>query len=842
MQEIPTVRPTEEQFLDPIGFLSSNEMKRLGMKYGMVKMIPPQSFEPEFSIDEEKFSFRCRLQVLMELDIENRSRLLFWKQLNNLKRRKSDTRLLPSPQVTVGPGQPVPVYYYDIYKAVIGYFEPGGEGKSHSEGRGSNHNYNFRKRQKREESSYLKNGRYKLVDPRVVMEDKGCWQDVSSKFPEMDAALIKRVFKMHILPYYRFLYDEMVSKVSSASAPGSLSELLYNYDYPKSLLEMYDSAEESTKSGELSPSGTDHEIFSDELPETLRHDHHEDEESSEDEEDKCPICSKHISSTGSSSASTTVATCSSCDFKFHKRCVGKKAASPASSENEWVCNTCIIGNGYYGFKEPSSLYTLKSFKEHCARFDYQQFSGNKPDDIETLEKMFWNHVEKMVPNPITVKYGADIHNIKPGQTTGFPTMEYIPPSVSGKESEEYKQYLKISAHPWNLINLPRAKGSLLSIINRNISGMTIPWIYVGSTFSTFCWHLEDQYTLSANYQHAGSQKVWYSIPERSSAAFDQMMKNISPDLFERQPDLLHQLITLVSPYSERFVKAGIDCYKAVQNPGEYIITYPKCYHAGFNSGFNFNEAVNFTLDLWLPYGLQSIDDYKKTKRTAVVNIFDLMSNVLEAYLIKPESFDDSFVATCVFELKEWFNADFKNMMKVKGIVGEAIFSTGCNDTFRKSSLDHINEKGFIRRTLQSTDSVKSNNQEEDENDDDDDNDEDEDDLDVFCSQSKTICPIAFVVRYIPKRFRSKRKNLASTTPNEWNQLAAEGNVVIYCLEEYLKYVDEKDAEDDVDGHSDDSNSSSDDLFRNDILVYMRELDDVRELIAHAEKALDKRLR
>jgi hypothetical protein len=67
-----------------------------------------------------------------------------------------------------------------------------------------------------------------------------------------------------------------------------------------------------------------------------------------------------------------------------------------------------------------------------------------------------------------------------------------------------------SDDPWNLNNMPIVKESLLRYIKSDISGMTVPWIYLGMLFSAFCWHNEDHYTYSVNYsespvdQHLGS--------------------------------------------------------------------------------------------------------------------------------------------------------------------------------------------------------------------------------------------------------------------------------------------------------------------------------------------------
>lgn len=58
-------------------------------------------------------------------------------------------------------------------------------------------------------------------------------------------------------------------------------------------------------------------------------------------------------------------------------------------------------------------------------------------------------------------------------------------------------------------------------------------------------------------------------------------------------NIVHKLILLINP--EDLIKHGINVYKAVQNPGELILTLPKAYHCGFSTGFNISEAVNLAV-------------------------------------------------------------------------------------------------------------------------------------------------------------------------------------------------------------------------------------------------------
>lgn len=103
------------------------------------------------------------------------------------------------------------------------------------------------------------------------------------------------------------------------------------------------------------------------------------------------------------------------------------------------------------------------------------------------------------------------------------------------------------------------------------------------------------------------------------------MKKLTPELFESQPDLLHQLVTLMNPNT--LMAHGVpvstggcappppnsspnicvlssnraltQVVRTNQCAGEFVITFPRAYHSGFNQGYNFAEAVNFCTADWV---------------------------------------------------------------------------------------------------------------------------------------------------------------------------------------------------------------------------------------------------
>ncbi len=60
----------------------------------------------------------------------------------------------------------------------------------------------------------------------------------------------------------------------------------------------------------------------------------------------------------------------------------------------------------------------------------------------------------------------------------------------------------------NLQVLPKSPASVLRLLDLDIPGVTSPMLYIGMLFATFCWHVEDNYLYSINYQHLGAAKTW----------------------------------------------------------------------------------------------------------------------------------------------------------------------------------------------------------------------------------------------------------------------------------------------------------------------------------------------
>ncbi|KAF9431525.1 hypothetical protein BGZ76_000196 [Entomortierella beljakovae] len=405
----------------------------------------------------------------------------------------------------------------------------------------------------------------------------------------------------------------------------------------------------------------------------------------EEESDICEICH-------ADNDLDKMLICDGCELGYHMYCLTPPLQQ--IPKTDWYCAKCLIAGDDFGFEEGEE-YSLSSFQQKCNNFKKNWFEksgykdGRVPEDV--VEREFWRLIENAYETA-EVEYGADLHSTQHG--SGFPSLERNPND-------------KYSTHPANLNNIPVLPESLFSHIKTDISGMMVPWLYVGMCFSTFCWHNEDHYTYSINYMHWGDTKTWYGVPASDALKFEDTMKKAVPGLFEQQPDLLFQLVTMLSP--ERLVANNVKVLALDQRPGQFVVTFPQAYHAGFNHGFNFAEAVNFAPPDWCQFGLECVQRYKDYRKHPVFSHDELIMTTL---------LDDNSITTAYWlqdemrslldrELSSRKNA-LKQQPKIKEILEENdrpeeevqcsfcssyiyLSQIGCKCTSKVVCDDHINE-------------------------------------------------------------------------------------------------------------------------------------------------------
>ncbi|XP_067284500.1 lysine-specific demethylase 5A isoform X2 [Pseudorasbora parva] len=338
--------------------------------------------------------------------------------------------------------------------------------------------------------------------------------------------------------------------------------------------------------------------------------------------------------------------CDGCDDSYHTFCLIPPLQDVP--KGDWRCPKCVAEEcskprEAFGFEQAVREYTLQSFGEMADHFKSDYF--NMPVHMvptELVEKEFWRLVSS-IEEDVIVEYGADISSKDVG--SGFPVRDGKRKLIG--DEDEYAN------SGWNLNNMPVLEQSVLTHISGDISGMKVPWLYVGMCFSSFCWHIEDHWSYSINFLHWGEPKTWYGVPAHAAEQLETVMKKVAPELFDSQPDLLHQLVTLMNP--NVLMEHGVPVYRTNQCAGEFVVTFPRAYHSGFNQGYNFAEAVNFCTADWLPVGRQCVAHYRRLQRYCVFSHEELVCKMAA----DPESLDVELAAAVVRELSDMIEEEIR---------------------------------------------------------------------------------------------------------------------------------------------------------------------------------------
>ncbi|XP_059353696.1 lysine-specific demethylase 4A-like isoform X2 [Carassius carassius] len=196
-----------------------------------------------------------------------------------------------------------------------------------------------------------------------------------------------------------------------------------------------------------------------------------------------------------------------------------------------------------------------------------KFCNPRYADFDELERKFWKNLTFNPP-----LYGADVSGT------------LYDPDVT----------------EWNIGHL----NTILDTVEREsgitIKGVNTPYLYFGMWKSTFAWHTEDMDLYSINYLHFGEPKSWYIVPPEHGKRLERLAKGFFPGSAQSCEAFLRHKMTLISPSILR--KYGIPYEKVTQEAGQFIVSFPYGYHAGFNHGFNCAESTNFATQRWIDYG------------------------------------------------------------------------------------------------------------------------------------------------------------------------------------------------------------------------------------------------
>jgi len=623
--EAPVFEPTAEEFKDPLKYI--DKIRSVAQEYGICRIRPPSNWRPPFCIDVDKFKFTPRIQKLNELDASTRVKLNFLEKIAKYWQLQGISFKIPVLEQRV-------VDLYSLYKIVE--FEGGYNEvclKKKWEKVASHMGYVCKK----SSGTVLKSHHEKWLNPYSLFHTT--IKDKIYKKP------IKKQRKVLYIKEENFSVSNLTTKRTRFNPDDDSDSDDYTKDPPY--------LTEHKKFKKL-------QFFDPGFSSKCKIGHLKSKRSQRSKPAVNYVEKYYCQKCGSGKSENTILICDGCNLSFHMQCL----IIPLTTvpKNTWRCDKCVINelnkpSDSFGFELAQRQYTLQQFGEMADQFKSKYFNmaGHLvPTDV--VEQEYWKIVSS-IDSTVIAEYGADLNTMDHG--SGFPTSL----ALSGNEDNTfYKSYVE---DQWNLNNTPILKDSVFNFIDADLSGIKIPWMYVGMCFSTFCWHNEDHWCYSINYLHWGEPKTWYGIPGASAEAFEEVMKETAPELFHSQPDLLHQLVTILNP--NILMKANVPIYRTDQKAGEFVVTFPRSYHTGFNQGFNFAEAVNFAPADWISIGRECVNYYSSIKRICVFSHDELLLKIVNSC--------DNLTS----KIAKQVYADLNNMVKFEKVQRKALLNWGVTE-------------------------------------------------------------------------------------------------------------------------------------------------------------------
>lgn len=222
-----------------------------------------------------------------------------------------------------------------------------------------------------------------------------------------------------------------------------------------------------------------------------------------------------------------------------------------------------------------------------------------------MEQEFWKHVT-LKQNHICVHSGS----IDSGNWGyGFAVSKNSP----------------FARHAWNLKVLTNNSGSVLRSIGP-VMGVTVPTLHVGMVFSSCCWYRDPHSLPWIEYLHTGGNKIWYGIPDSTSGAFHTALKTLVPNYCRNKSLWLPSDTIMVPP--NLLVENGVSLSRVVQEPGQFIIVFPKAFTSSLSTGYVVSESVYFAPPYWLQTGRTVFNEMRNSCEPSMFSFDRLLLSIV----------------------------------------------------------------------------------------------------------------------------------------------------------------------------------------------------------------------
>ncbi|XP_039309182.1 protein Jumonji isoform X2 [Solenopsis invicta] len=233
--------------------------------------------------------------------------------------------------------------------------------------------------------------------------------------------------------------------------------------------------------------------------------------------------------------------------------------------------------------------------------------GNEAEgaSADEVENAFWKHVAERKRHVCV--HAASIDSS--GRGFGFSVAKNSP----------------FARHPWNLKVLTNNAGSVLRALGP-LMGVTVPTLHVGMLFSACCWYRDPHGLPWIEYLHTGAKKIWYGIPDEYNNNFREALLKMVPRYCKNKIIWLPSDTAMIPP--ELLVSNGVPLCQIVQEPGQFIIVFPKAFTSSICTGYVVSESVYFAQSSWLETAEQVFKDIQDSCEPSIFSFERLLFNII----------------------------------------------------------------------------------------------------------------------------------------------------------------------------------------------------------------------